>query len=345
MIKYPCGLIEDLIPLYIEGDVSDVTKQIIEKHLKDCKDCSALVQQYSNDQFKLEDFKEDLPQADTFKKWMNRLKIWGIMAVASLIFIVTAIGTIGYKIGEKPKNDLLSPKTIVRAFEKQGVSLKEDKSKSPDDYALNGVKPVVFGLGEKKDTLLIYTFKSFVERDDIVSEANRFNSQYSLLQYSFKAKNTFLVYIASQTPTTEEEMKSIGETITSISDIVFKDLNDGKEIVYKGQSASWEGAFTIKYYENWWQDEKGTLHVDNYHKSYPDIKYKMSDIEAVGTIEFEYKTIGGSGGASTGVKLKKDGSAQLGSSGGSGAIPRAEDDINFNIKWNGKEENIVLKAK
>jgi hypothetical protein len=70
----------------------------------------------------------------------------------------------------------------------------------------------------------------------------------------------------------------------------------------------------------------------------------MSDIEAVGTIEFEYKTIGG-GGSSSGAQLNKDGSVQLGSSGGSGFIPRGEDDINFTIKWNGKEENIVLKAK
>jgi hypothetical protein len=344
MSKYPCGLIEDLIPLYIEGDVSDATKEIVERHIKDCKDCSTLVHQYSNDELKLEDFKEDLPQSDTFKKWMNRLKIWVIMTVAAVVFFVTAIGTIGYKIGEKPKNDLLSLKTIIKVFEKQGISLKEDNSKSPDDYALNGLKPDIFSLGEKKDTLLIYTFKSFVEREDIVRKTNKFNNSFSYSEYSFKAKNTFLVYIASQTPTTAEEMNSIGETITSISDIVFKDLNDGKEIVYKGQSTSWEGTFTLKYYEHWWQDEKGTLHYDSYHNDYPAIKYRMSDIEAVGPIEFEYKTTHG-GGSSSGSVLKKDGGANLGGGGGNGALPREEDDVNFTIKWSGKEENIVLKAK
>jgi hypothetical protein len=344
MSKYPCGLIEDLIPLYIEGDISDSTKEIVENHLKDCKDCSVLVQQYSNDEVELEEFKEALPQSDTFKKWMNRLKIWGLITAAAAIFIATAIGTIGYKIGEKSKNDLLTLKTIVKTFEKQDVSLKEDRSKSPEDYALNGVKPTIFSFGEKKDTLLVYTFKSFVERDAIVRESNKFNNPLSLLEYSFKAKNAFLVYIASQNPITEEEMKSIGETITLISNIVFKDLNDGKEIVYKGQSTSWEGTFTLKYYEHWWQDEKGTLRQESYHMAYPAIKYKRSDIEAVGPMEFEYKTTTGRG-SSTGVELKKDGSAQLGSSGGSGLIPREEDDINFTIKWNGKEENMVLKAR
>lgn len=70
----------------------------------------------------------------------------------------------------------------------------------------------------------------------------------------------------------------------------------------------------------------------------------MSGIEAVGPINFEYKTTSG-GGSSTGVHLQKDGSSQLGSSGGNGAMPRENDNINFTIKWNGKEENIILKAQ
>ncbi|MDP4088492.1 MAG: zf-HC2 domain-containing protein, partial [Bacillota bacterium] len=77
MSKYPCELIEDLIPLYIEDDVSDATREIVEGHLKDCKDCSTLLKDFANDDLNLKDIKEDLPQADTFKKWMRRLKIWG----------------------------------------------------------------------------------------------------------------------------------------------------------------------------------------------------------------------------------------------------------------------------
>jgi hypothetical protein len=333
-----------LLPLYIEDDVSDETKEIVENHLKDCEDCSALVQQYSNDELKLEDFEQDLPKADTYKKWMERLKIWAIISTATVIFFITAIGTIGYKMGEKPNNDLLTLKTIVKTFEKQGIALKDNSTKTPEDYVLNGVKPAIFSVGEKKDTLLIYTFKSFVERDEIIRGTNKFNDKYSLLEYSFNAKNAFLVYMASQNPTTEEEINSIGETITLISDIVFKDLNHGKEIVYTGESTTWEGSFTLKYYEHWWQDETGSTHHESYHTQYPKIKYKMSDIEAVGTINFEYKTTAGAG-SSTGVNLNKDGSGNLGSSGGSGAFPREEEDINFTIKWNGKEESIVLKAE
>jgi hypothetical protein len=110
------------------------------------------------------------------------------------------------------------------------------------------------------------------------------------------------------------------------------------------QGTSWEGTFTLKYYEHWWQDEAGVLHQESYYNEYPEIKYKMSDIEAVGTIDFQYKTTAGAG-SSTGVKLNKDGSANLGSSGGNGILPRKEEEINFTIKWNGKEESIVLKAE
>ena len=100
MIRYPCELIEDLIPLYIGGDVSYATKEIIEKHLRNCKNCSTLVQKYSNDEIKLTNFKEDFPQANTFKKWMKKLKVWGLITAVVAIFAAIIIGTIGYKMGD-----------------------------------------------------------------------------------------------------------------------------------------------------------------------------------------------------------------------------------------------------
>jgi hypothetical protein len=344
MSKYPCGLIEDLIPLYIEGDISEDTKEIVENHLKDCKSCSALVHEYSNVEPNLDNLKEDLPQADTFKSWMKKLKIWGIITAVTAIFAAIVIGTIGYKIGETPKNDILTLKTIVKTFEKQGVPLKKDSSKSPDEFALAGTKPAVYSIDENKGTLLVYTFKSFVEREDIVNKTNKFDNPFSILESPYKAKNALIVLLPAKTPETEEDLVNLSKTNSKISNIVFKYLNDGKEITFKGQSSSWEGTFTLKYYEHWWQDEKGVLHHENYHTDYPAIKYKSSDIEAVGSIEFEYKTTHG-GGSVTGAELGKDGYVKLGSSGGNGAMPRENEDINYIIKWNNKEETIVLKAQ
>lgn len=343
MNKYPCELIEDLIPLYIEGDVSAATKEIVEKHIKECKNCKTLAQEYSNDELKIENFKEDLPQANTFKKLIKRLKTWGLVVCLGIILSAMAIGIMGYKAGEDSKKDLLTLRTIVRTFNKQGLSLKKEKLKSSDDFNLNEIKPAIFSIGGNKDTLLIYTFKSFSEREKILEETNKFNNPFSFEEVPYKAKNALIVYMPSQIPETEEGYASIGKTRKLISDIVFKNLNDGKERVYKGESASWEGTFTLKYYEHWVQDENG-LHRDSSSWHYPVIKYKMSDIDAVGPITFEFKSSHGSG-KSTGLMLDKDGYADSGSGGGNGTIPSESDDISFTIKWGDKEESIVLKAQ
>jgi hypothetical protein len=345
--NYPCKLIEDLIPLYIENDVSDATKVIIEKHLKECKNCTFLVQEYSNDELKLEDFKEDLPQANTYKKWMKKLKTWGLLSAIVLILVAISIGVISYRIGEIPKNDLLTLKSIVRTLEKQGVILKEDSSKSPDAFELSGVKPTVYSVDKEKGTLLIYTFKSIEERKDIINNSDKHNNQFSLFEVPLEARNAYLIYIASvpENPTTEE-WNIIAKPIHLISDIVFKYLNDGKEVIYEGESENWKGIFTLKYYEHWWHDETGTLKVEYYSEQYAEIQYKTSDIEDIGTIDFEYKTTSGSG-RTTGDILDKDGHLKLGGDGGggNGSMPSLDEDIDFTIKWNGMEENIILKPQ
>lgn len=275
---------------------------------------------------------------------IKKLKILGLITILIVVVAAIAIGTIEYKTRKKPKNDILTLKCVVKTFKKQGMNLKEDSSKSPDKFKLGGVKPAVFAIGDKTGTLLVYTFKSFVERENIVSKSNKSSDLYSLQEYSFNAKNTFLIYIAAQSPTTEEQMNSIGETRVLISDIVFKYLNDGKVIIYKGNSTSWEGTFTLKYYEHWWADEKGKLHYDAYNDKFPSVKYKLADVISVGPINFEYKTTSG-GGGTTGSRLNKEGYPNLGSSGGSGSGFSKDDDVTYTIKWNGKKENIILKAQ
>lgn len=344
MSKYPCGLIEDVLPLYIEGDVSDETKEIVEKHLKECKTCRALAQEYSNDELKLDELKEDLPQAKTYKAWMKKLKRWSLVITSVIVLVVISIGIIGYKIGEESKKDLLTLRKIVKTLEKQGVDLQKDKSKSIDDFELGGVKPTIYDLGDEKGTLLIYIFKSIGERQDIVDNSDKFDYFYSMSERPFNAKNAFLVYLEPENITTEESYIPIAESMSLVSDIVFKDLNDGKEIIYKGESENWEGTFTLKYYEHFGKDENGVSRYDGYSWQSPEIKYKKSDVSSVGTVDFQYKTSSG-GGSSTGSEPNKDGYVSGGMSGGSGSRPKNDEEITFIIKWNDKEESIKLKAQ
>lgn len=343
MSKYPCELIEDLIPLYVEDDVSDATKKIVEEHIEECENCKELVHEYSNDEIKIEDFKEDLPEAKTFKKWMKKLKIWGwVSSIVVLIAFIT-IGILSYKIGEDAKKDVLTLKTIVKIFEKEGLSLEIDKSKSPDEYDLGGIKPSIFSIEDSRDTLLIYVFDSFREKEKILDETDKFDNHYSLEEFPYHAKNSLIVFIPNEIPGNEEEFKAIGDKLNLISETTFKYLNNGKERVYKGESENWEGTVTMKYYENWFKDEVG-IQYDSYYTNYPMIKYKVSDLDDVGSIDFEYKTANG-GGQSTGLTIDKDGYVKAGASGGNGTILSEDNEITFIIKWNGKEERIVLKAQ
>ena len=38
-MRYPCKLIQDILPLYHDGVCSQESKEIVEQHLSDCEEC------------------------------------------------------------------------------------------------------------------------------------------------------------------------------------------------------------------------------------------------------------------------------------------------------------------
>lgn len=293
---------------------------------------------------KINNYQDDIPQENTFKKRVKGLNVWISISLIVMLIILIVIGIYGYKMGEKSKSDLLTLEAIVKTFEKEGVYLEKNSSKSLEVLELGGIRPTVFKINKTEDNLLIYTFKSFVEREGASSKSKKFNNLFSVKEIPYPAKNALIVYIPSKVPKNENEVKAFLDIRNSISEIIFKYLNDGKEIIFKGVSKNWEGVVTLKYYEHWWEDEEGKNNYESYHMIYPVIKYKMSGIKDVGPIAVEYETAGGSG-SRTGVLLDKNGYASLGASGGNGMMPREKDTFNFTIKWNGKEEKLILKSE
>ncbi len=112
MNRYPCELIEDLLPLYIEGDLSDKSKKIVEEHINHCESCRKLLIEYSDREPILIDIEESLPKADTFKKWMARLKKSAMMILVLFVILGVSIGGISYYIGKSnsPNKHLLYAK-------------------------------------------------------------------------------------------------------------------------------------------------------------------------------------------------------------------------------------------
>ena len=235
-------------------------------------------------------------------------------------------------------NGLLNLDTVVNIFAREGVNLITDYSKSPDDFELNEVKPALFRIGRTQDNLLIYIYDTFVEEEG--------NNPYSFERMTFNSRNVLIVYIPSKTPTNQDELKPVFETGKRISKIVFKYLNNGKQVIYKGKSVHWEARVTLKYYQNSWDNQNGKRHYQCYYTEGHEIRYRTADVKNVDNVSYEHETTTGSG-AARGLRANNKRYTDTGSSGGNGWLPaEPEKEIyHVTIKWNGKKEKFDLKAQ
>lgn len=259
--------------------------------------------------------------------------------VLIVLFLIITAESLGCSIEATSSKGLLTLETVVETFEKEGILLKENVSKSPDAYELNHTEPAIYWIGTTQDNLLIYIFDSFV--DESVDDNKSF-----IERVPFVARNALIFYMPSTIPQNQDELKPLLETKKSISDIVFKHLNNGKEVIYKGESEHWEAKVTLKYYQNWWDDENDKRHYQSNSNAHHEIKYKKADVKNVGPVSYEYETTVGGSGSSTGLVLNNNGYADAGSRGGSGWLEEPDNKIyHITIKWNGKVEKFDLKAQ
>ncbi len=96
-MKYPCGIIKDLLPLYIDDIANEESKIAIENHLAECKNCKKYYETMkSSDGFTEKNYNklEDMEMADSLKKVKNRINkkirnviIVSVVAVLSLVFV------------------------------------------------------------------------------------------------------------------------------------------------------------------------------------------------------------------------------------------------------------------
>lgn len=283
-----------------------------------------------------------MKSSNGFKALMKRLKTRGVTAGVLAIIVAVALGTLGCGAEEKPNDNVLTLKTVVKTFKAEGMSLKADKSGLADNQALEGIKPAIYNIGDKKDLLLIYAFESFGEKKEILRKTGRFEKPFSFEEFPFHAKNILIVLKPEKPIETKEELERVGNKLKLIREIVFRSLNEGKERVYKGESDSWEGTLTLKYYEHWFQDD-GTLRRDSYYEDHPVIKYKKAVLEKLDPISLEYR-IGNSKRITGGATVNEEGYIEIGGGISNSLVPSEDDEIPFIIKWGDQEEEIILKA-
>ena len=98
MNKKICNIILDLLPMYIENDVTNDTKEFIEEHIKECSNCKDKLDVMKMNIAKEEDrLKNDTKiEIEKIKKVNKKLKIHkGVLIVSSIIISIIAIILLG----------------------------------------------------------------------------------------------------------------------------------------------------------------------------------------------------------------------------------------------------------
>lgn len=94
-MTYPCGIIRDLLPLYIDEVCNEESKQAVEQHLSECEGCRnthkamTLGEEVMNREYN----REELQMADSLKQVKNRINrkikmivLYAITAAALVVF-------------------------------------------------------------------------------------------------------------------------------------------------------------------------------------------------------------------------------------------------------------------
>ncbi len=276
-----------------------------------------------------------------------------IIVCGLILMIILHVGCNNADIDENKDNDFtvegLTEKEIIQTFKDQGIKLKQSDMQIKDKYILEEVKPKIYELNDSNDYLFIYIFKSLNDRER--SEMDReyreiykdFCVEENLGWLASPAKNALIIHIPNAPKENDdEEYKKYFMRLKEIKRIVFEDLNDAKEIVFKGETENWKGEYKVMYYEYFMQYEEGRIGYDSYEETTGELVYK-GNRKNVETINYEYEISAGSGGSGT-RHLNKDGKLSLGTTGGSGSITRKDSVIKLKIQWNGKTEIMELKA-
>lgn len=91
-MRIDCDIIKDLLPLYVEGLVSEKSKTVIEEHLKECESCQKLWQEMKKPEPQV---RYDREPAESFRKYVKKEKRkLGIKTALVTAAIILAVGAV-----------------------------------------------------------------------------------------------------------------------------------------------------------------------------------------------------------------------------------------------------------
>ena len=102
-MKIDCGIVQDLIPSYVDGVCSESSKRCVEEHIVECKECRAFLEEDRTVEFSGKLLEEQ--QLDGLRKVKKKLKMQNLFSyglflvviVFAAYFFTTNIGAIGVR--------------------------------------------------------------------------------------------------------------------------------------------------------------------------------------------------------------------------------------------------------
>lgn len=198
--KENCKIVQDLLPNYVENLISDTTNTFIEEHLKECSECTIILDNMKKDFEKPNNnVEKEINYAKKYNSKFKKMKYTLLIVIYAMIFIIIAFFARNYivfkSIANKMEEYLKSNNYYVREYDYQGWTATTTETWVKDgnmivnfDNALiqivnNGKNYLV--LGENGYTVENNTMEVKAGAFDFIEMLkNELNSPKSILQYS-----------------------------------------------------------------------------------------------------------------------------------------------------------------
>ena len=241
-MTYPCGIIRDLLPLYIDDVCNEESKQAVENHLSECEKC----RNYYNSMKSTEGFvakendnSEDMKMANNLKNVKSKInkKIRNIVlgAVAAMVFVIVGV-TLLFNVALKevsPDDVIVSAN--VYSFEELIENSASNVPKSESVTIYSDVSD-----NSQKIEVRIPEIGEITVTEDTI-EKNKYvtvfsvSSEYFIRTIKHEIKGDTIYISAFKTTLLNNKAESYQKTMTSLQ---FSEINrivyvedDGKETV------------------------------------------------------------------------------------------------------------------
>lgn len=249
--------------------------------------------------------------------------------------------------------DFAQPLTLAQvttAMMLEGLPFTENRKENPDDYAINGVTPTIYTIKQNQNVLMIYIFESIALRQEACGNsegagywiADKLPQNDEWLTVAYTAKNALIIDRIN----IEKYQSDIAKILSPLRTAA-DSLNETKEMVFADQSSHWDAKYFVRYYQYWYQDSSGKIHICQYAHGRWLVKYLDSDAKSIHHLNYQYTLPDGNGSGNIhgpGILDKKVGDYyfQLGNSVGR-SIPNQDDVYTLTIQWDGNKETLHLK--